>query len=106
MGRPRPYRKRGLAKLAQKRKDSERKATIMGVDPKKAAPISEDYWDDRVAKYLGLAFREVGMEVYEEWQRRGFTVEPGELEDPSKEERDRAMKLVEGSALRKGSKHR
>lgn len=34
--------------------------------------IHEQAWDDRVAKDLGSAFHEVGMEKYEKRQGKGF----------------------------------
>lgn len=63
-------------------------------------------WDDRVARDLGKAFHEVGVEEYEEWAKKGFKVQEGEFENPSEEERERLLKLRIGCALRKGSKHR
>lgn len=105
-GRPRPLGKRALAKLDKKSEDGERKKKIMGVVKDQAITMAEAAWDDRVARDLGIAYHEVGMEEYEEWQKRGFHAEPGEFENPSQEETDRLVRLVTGSALRKGSKHR
>ncbi|KAL8728226.1 MAG: hypothetical protein Q9166_005529 [cf. Caloplaca sp. 2 TL-2023] len=102
-GRPRPVSKRGQERLEQKQKDSERKAEIMG---RRYNGIEETAWDDRVARDLGKAYHEVGMEEYEDWAKKGFTIEEGEFENPSEEEKERLKKLMIGCALRKGSKHR
>ncbi|KAL8769869.1 MAG: hypothetical protein Q9209_004307 [Squamulea sp. 1 TL-2023] len=102
-GRPRPISKRAQQRLEQKEKDSERKAEIIG-RPKNT--LEETAWDDRVARDLGKAFHEVGMDEYEEWKAKGFTVKKGEFDDPTEEEKERLKKLLRGCALRKGSKHR
>ncbi|KAL9591745.1 MAG: hypothetical protein Q9179_007413 [Wetmoreana sp. 5 TL-2023] len=101
--RPRPVTQRGLKRLDKKGKDNERKAEIMG---RPMNHVEMAAWDDRVARDLGKAFHEVGLEEYEEWKRRGFEVEEGDFENLSQEERDRLKELMNGSALRKGSKHR
>ena len=67
--------------------------------------IREQAWDDRVARDLGSAYHEVGMEEYEEWQKKGFKAKKGDF-DLSKKEQDRRMDLTSGCALRMGSKHR
>ena len=59
-----------------------------------------------MAKDLGIAFHEVGMEEYEEWQRRGFKAQVKEHKDLSEQEVKRLRDLATGSALRKGSKRR
>ena len=47
----------------QKRKDRKRKAEIrFGKGADDGSVLVEDAWDDRVAKDLGKAFRDVGME--------------------------------------------
>lgn len=63
-------------------------------------------WYDRVAKDLGKAFHEVGVEEYKEWVEKGFKVSEVEFLDLPKEEEERLLKLQTGSALRKGSKRR
>lgn len=103
-GRPRVPGKRAQAKFERMGKENERKAEIMGILPKDTRFVQ--HWDDRVARDLGIAYHEVGMEEYEQWHKRGFKIEPGEFDDPSQEERDRVMGLMKGCALRKGSKHR
>ena len=67
------------------------------------APFADE---DRVSGYLNIPFHEVGVEEFEEWQRRGFIVKPGELEmeNLSKAEWNRLMTLATGSAFHKGSK--
>ena len=103
-GRPRPLGKKALDHLEQKRKNGEKKAEIIGLlgDDNE---IREEAWDDRLARDLGIAYHEVGMEEYEEWQKKGFTAKKEEF-DLSEKERKRLMDLMEGCALRKGSKHR
>lgn len=60
----------------------------------------EDAWEDRVAKDLGKAFHDVGMEEYEEWKRKGFKVDAEEFKDLS------LMNLAMGSAMKVWSKRR
>lgn len=60
--------------------------------------IHEQAWDARVAKDLGSAYHEVGMEEYEERQRKGFKVKEDEF-DLSNEEQDRLMDLMCGVAV-------
>ncbi len=104
-GRPKPLGKRALERLEQKGEERERKAEIIGF--KGSTDIrNEDVWNDRVARDLGIAFHEVGMEEFEQWAKRGFEASMGEFKDLVKGEQDRLMGLMEGSALRKGSKHR
>ena len=97
-------------KFAQERKSTERKAEILGI--KKSindiSPLDEMAWDDRVARDLGKAYHEVGMEEYEEWKGKGFKLKEGELElkNIPEEEKARISRVATGSALRKGSKHR
>ena len=102
--RPRPLSGKALAKLDEKRKERARKADVLGVEPEKFSGIAENHLDDRVARDLGLAFHEVGMEEFEKWHRRGFKVDYEDLVNVSQEEKDRVLKLQTGSALRKGSK--
>lgn len=104
-GRPRRPGKRAEEKTDQTMKDGARKAEIMG-RPDDVRVQEGAAWDDRVARDLGKAFHEVGMEEYEEWAKKGFELKDGEFDDPSEEEKERLMKLQSGSALRKGSKHR
>ena len=103
-GRPRSLGKKALDRLDQKSKDKQRKAEIIGL-PGDDNTIHEQAWDDRVARDLGIAYHEVGMEEYEEWHKKGFKAKKKEFE-LSEKERKRLMDLMSGSALRKGSKHR
>ncbi|MCJ1450822.1 hypothetical protein MMC28_001156 [Mycoblastus sanguinarius] len=91
-----------------KKKEDERIGEMMGVPFTQQSPLHHFAWDDRVARDLGIAFHEVGMEEYEEWHKRGFVFpkeEFGAFWD-SEEERNRVTKLATGSAFRKGSKRR
>ena len=96
--------------FAEERRKTERKVKILGLDKScnNISPFDEFVWDDKVARDLGIAYHEVGMEEYKEWKRRGFSVKEGELERENipEEERERISRLATGSALRKGSKHR
>ena len=107
-GRPRPLGKRAQERLNQSMEDDKKKREIMGIEDNKddEAAKHKEAWDDRVARDLGIHFHEVGMEEYEEWQRRGFKADPQDFRNLSQEEKDRLMGLMSGSALRKGSKHR
>lgn len=105
--RPRPLGERAMRRIEEKQKERERKADILGIDKeKRKAVTAETGWDDRIARDLGIPYHEVGIEEYEEWQNRGFHVDPGEFEYLSQEEKDRMHELEVGCALRKGSKHR
>lgn len=105
--RPRPLSGRAMRRLEEKQKESERKADILRIDAeRRKAVTAENAWDDRIAKDLGVAFHEVGIEEYEEWKKRGFHVDPSEFDNLSQEEKDRLSQLETGCALRKGSKHR
>ena len=101
-GRPRPLGKRALERLDKKREESKRKAFLM--NQRTENRLDENAWDDRVARDLGIAFHEVGIEEYEQWYEKGFRAKSDEFDNISEEERERLMKLLKGSALRKGSK--
>ena len=106
-GRPRPLGKRALKRLDEKLKEGERKKELMEASEGEGSKFPMGAWDDKVARDLGIAYHEVGIEEYEEWYHRGFRRKKGELEleNLSNEEIKRLDKLVAGSALRKGSKH-
>ena len=101
-GPPRRLGKRAMERLEKSQKEDERKAFLMGQPEVKHA--LKDAWDDRVARDLGIAFHEVGIEEYEQWYERGFRVKRDEFDNISNEDRKRLDKLTVGSALRKGSK--
>ncbi|KAI4246090.1 MAG: hypothetical protein LQ352_006449 [Teloschistes flavicans] len=64
--------KRAEQKTEKDARDQERKAEIMG-RPCTNDMLSETVaWYDRVAKDLGKAFHEVGVEEYKEWVEKGF----------------------------------
>ncbi|KAL8995213.1 MAG: hypothetical protein Q9169_005001 [Polycauliona sp. 2 TL-2023] len=102
---PRRAGARSDKKMDQGQKDDARKSEIMG-RPDDVRIQEGAAWDDRVARDLGKAFHEVGIEEYEEWAMKGFKIQDGEFENPSEEEEARLLKLRSGCALRKGSKHR
>lgn len=103
--RSRPSFNKLMKMMEQEKKERKRKSEIMGV-PEEKCQEQKAAWDDRVARDLGMAFHEVGIEEYEEWHRRGFHANPGDFENLSEKEKKRLDKLQVGCALRKGSKHR
>lgn len=106
-GRPRPLGKRAMDRMAKQDEERERKGEIMGVtEDSKNSIQDENVWDDLVARNLGLAYHEVGIEDFEQWHEKGFKTRPEKFKDLSSEEKDRIQKLTSGCALRKGSKHR
>ena len=102
--------KKAMDHFDKKRRETERKVKILGLAKSynNISPFDEFAWDDKVARDLGIAYHLVGMEEYEEWKNKGFSVKEGELERENipEEERERISRLASGSALRKGSKHR
>ncbi len=102
--------KKAMDHFDQARKKTERKAELLGLSKSYnyISPFDQMAWDDKVARDLGIAYHEVGVEEFEEWKSKGFSVKEGELEldNIPEEERERITKLATGSALRKGSKHR
>ena len=86
--------------------ESKRKEEILGVDPMKVSASTLMAGNDRVSRDLNIPYHQVGIEDYEEWQRRGFKVEPGELDPKNRSEAEKARltRLALGSAFRKGSK--
>ncbi|OJD38773.1 nardilysin isoform 2 [Diplodia corticola] len=76
-----------------------------GAAPSKdeVSPVHWWLWEDRVSKDLGVPFHEVGLEEFEEWERRGFQkAKAGEYMKYSNEQMERVSNLASGSALRKG----
>ena len=66
--------------------------------------MTQAAWQDRVARDLDIPFHTVDVPEYEEWRRRGFRLEPGELENhPCKQEFNRLIRLMSGSAFREES---
>ena len=77
----------------------EKKADVMGLSGEDNL-IHGEAWDDRVARDLGTAYHEVGLEQYELWQKKGFGIKKEDI-DLSKNEKDRLMNFMGGSALRR-----
>ncbi|KAK1762699.1 hypothetical protein QBC33DRAFT_256363 [Phialemonium atrogriseum] len=99
--RRRPSRNaaRYLALVEAEIEQIRRLREIMGRSNESAAMLSA--WQDRVARDLDIPFHTVDMPEYEEWHRRGFRLEPGELAgNPSKDESERLLTLAVGSAFR------
>ncbi|KAL8664187.1 MAG: hypothetical protein Q9202_003265 [Teloschistes flavicans] len=79
--------------------DQERKADIMG-RPCTNDTLSETVaWDHRVAKDLGKAFHEVGVEEYEEWVEKGFKVSEVEFFGPAKGGRGEVAEVANGECV-------
>ena len=102
--RSRPSLKQLEKRMDATDKKNARKVEMMGMSEKQRE-LHEPAWDDRVARDLGIAFHEVGVEEYEEWHKRGFKASAEDFKDPSEEEKERLFGLSRGCALRKGSKH-
>lgn len=104
------WRPKAMEKFAKERRDTERKVEILGLQKsyENISPFEQMAWDDKVARDLGKAYHEVGVEEYEEWKRKGCSVREGELEveNISEEEKARISRVATGCAFRKGSKHR
>ena len=100
----RKSRKQREDDLERDTRERKRKDEIMNISKQTKTTMTNMARDDRVARDLGIAYHEVGMEEYEEWYKKGFRVEPGEFENIPKEEQDRIFDLAVGSAFRKGSK--
>ncbi|KAL9135882.1 MAG: hypothetical protein Q9175_002907 [Cornicularia normoerica] len=66
-------------RLEEKRKDSKKKAEIIGVSGDDGK-ICEEAWDDRVARDLGIADHEVRLEEYVERQKKGFKAKEKEFD--------------------------
>ena len=103
--RPRPLSGKAMKVFEKKQKERDRKAAVLEIPSNKWSPMVESHLDDRIARDLGLAYHEVGIEEFEEWNRRGFKVDYKDLTEVSQEEKDRVLKLMTGSTFRKGSKH-
>ena len=88
----------------RERSERERKTEIMNFSKDNESALTGMAQDDRVARDLGIAYHEVGIEEYELWYQKGFRAKPGEFENISKQEQDRICTLATGSAFRKGSK--
>lgn len=70
----------------------------------KISPAMRVNWTDRVSKDLGVLYHQVGLEEFEEWDRRGFEkAKKGEYRKFSKEQDERMSQIMTGSAMRKGS---
>ena len=104
------WSEKAMKKFAEERRNTMRKVELLGLNKHEnnISPFDEFVWCDKVARDLEIAYHLVGMEEYEEWKKRGFSVKEGELEreNITAEEEERITRLATGSALRKGSKHR
>ena len=88
--------------LAHFEKSRECKKKVLGTSLEGSHHQDDSVVRDRVARDLGMQYHEVGLEALEEWGRRGFRLEEGFFEKITAEQRERADKLMEGCAFRKG----
>ncbi|KAL9110619.1 MAG: hypothetical protein Q9227_004796 [Pyrenula ochraceoflavens] len=85
---------------------NRKKKQAMGTTNYKESAWMLNAFRDRISKDLGIPYHTVGREEFEEWQKRGFTVKPEEIDTnkmPETEE-ERIKLLMLGSAFRKGAK--
>ncbi|KAL1382630.1 hypothetical protein HDK64DRAFT_54007 [Phyllosticta capitalensis] len=69
-------------------------------------PTEANHWRDRVSKDLGVPWHEVGVERFQEWDRKGFPkAKKDEYKNFDQEESERMMSLLKGGRYRVGSKH-
>ena len=61
-----------------------------------------DHWKDRVSKDLNVPWHKIGVEHFEEWEKKGFKkARKGEYENFTEEENKRMLRLLQGASLRK-----
>ncbi|MCJ1390050.1 hypothetical protein MMC18_002908 [Xylographa bjoerkii] len=92
-----------MEKWAEEWKErAKRKSEILKMSESQLRYFVDDCIRDRIAKDLGFQYHQVGMAALEEWDRRGFCLEPNFAHDLSEAEKDRLKNLMTGCALRKG----
>lgn len=95
--------------LGEKREAARRMAEIF-FEPS-AAPHdavggqdNTGFWRDKVSKDLGIPWHQVGVEQFEEWERRGFPkARKGEYQVFDEAQQMRMSKMCDGCVLRKGA---
>jgi hypothetical protein len=98
---------RGMDRAVEKAKsDGKRMAEIFfeqGAAPEEPEyGNGKGYWKDRVSKDLNVPWHRIGVEHFEQWEKKGFKkARKGEYENPSKEESKRMTRLLIGASLRK-----
>ncbi|KAK7532630.1 hypothetical protein BKA81DRAFT_369240 [Phyllosticta paracitricarpa] len=112
--RPKLYNKNTMMNrmnrsLERSKQEQEKMAHLFfepdAVPKDKQSPQQVDHWRDRVSKDLGVPWHTVGVEKFEEWDRKGFPkARKNEYERFEKEEEDRMMELLSGGTYRAGSK--
>lgn len=64
--------------------------------------MAANYWRDRVSKDLNIPWHKVKVPEFEKWDKMGFPkAKKGEYQNQTTEERDRMMRMMTGSSLRK-----
>lgn len=94
------FGKSAMEDLDRRLGERNRKAKFMGVGFERFDVI-DTYLDHRVARDLAIPHHKLDMSVYKEWRRRGFNVDATELENTSKEDRDRVSRFRQGMSLSK-----
>lgn len=96
--RPRPMTAKEVDNATEK---SRRVAELMGVPGEDWSAANSMYFRDQVARDLDIPYHTVGMPEYEEWNRRGFRMDPKLWQErPSSEEMERLFALMTGCAFR------
>ena len=98
--RRKPNWKKQSEFLERKRREKDRKSVLMDGQGREQFDIDQA-WDDKVRKDLGKQHFTLSMADYENWYQQGFRAKPGEFDNPTPEEKDRRMRLLEGGSLRK-----
>jgi hypothetical protein len=109
--KPKPYNKgsivRGMEKSIEKTyQETKKMAEIFfekGEGPEDPARAQGAvYWKDRVSKDLNVPWHRIGVEHFQEWERKGIKkARRGEYENFSAAEKERMSKLRECCKLRK-----
>lgn len=109
---PKPYNKNAMVKgriSAVEKADQEDKEMVEifweeGEAPLNPRTCSTDAIKDRLSKDLYVPWHRIGVQHFEEWEKKGFKkARRGDydLEPFSKEDRERLMRLLDGASLRK-----
>lgn len=109
--RPKPYNKGAMVRSMDRAvdkscRDGRSMAEIFfekGAVPSEAEYSgAKNHWKDRVSKDLNIPFHKIGVEEFEEWEKKGFKkARKGEYENFSKAEEERITRLISSASLRK-----
>jgi hypothetical protein len=108
--KPKRYNKSAMVngmnrRIEKQKKDEKRMAEIFfekGEGPENPDCRAVEHWKDRVSKDLNIPWHKIGVEQFEEWEKKGFKkARKGEYETFSAEEQKRMLRLLSGASLRK-----